>query len=92
MRGVLRSVNLVDAIAEDEEKVVSKGAAPNGMDVEGEESEKENEAPEGGKRRKTSTVEDVLRTCLEQGLQDEALSICKVRAKRCSFTVLNECC
>lgn len=67
MSAVLLSVPLdIDEVAVPKED--------SGIKVEG--SEKENAQPEAV----SSTVEDVLRVCAENGLDDEMRSVCKVRS------------
>lgn len=72
MRGVLRGVVLSGEAAEKVEKKEEEGE----MVVEG---ASEKESAEGGTRQ-PSVVEEVLRVCAEQGLEEEMLSVCKVRA------------
>lgn len=58
------------------------------MEIEG--SEKENEVVEAQSGTSKSVVEDVLRICAEQGMDDELKSVCKVRFRRVIFpTPLN---
>lgn len=69
MRLVLLGVDLYD-IAEDEK--VGGTIAEGGMEVDGSDTV----AVKSGKKSKT--VDDVLRVCAEQGLDEELRSVCKV--------------
>ncbi|ORY69411.1 Nup85 nucleoporin-domain-containing protein [Leucosporidium creatinivorum] len=79
MRGVLKGVELSSEAAERVGEVEKSGAEEQGMDVEGA-SEKENADPEQREKenRQPSVVEEVLRVCSEQGLEEEMMSVCKV--------------
>lgn len=80
MRGVIRGVGFSGEMVKSGE-----GEKVEGMEVEGEGEEKENDDPEK-KGRQPSVVEEVLRVCSEQGLEEEMMSVCKVGF--CSFFFL----
>lgn len=75
MRVVLLGVSL--------EEEMRAGEKVETMEIEG--SEKENEEVKAGSSTSRSVVEDVLRICAEQGMDDELKSVCKVRFRQVKF-------
>lgn len=69
MRLVLLGVDLEDN-AEDEK--IGRAVEEGGMEVDG------GEIVAGKSGKKSKTVDDVLRVCAEQGLDEELRSVCKV--------------